>query len=203
MFAVILSPFIDGAGGIAFSSGNGNGWEVVTGATPSDIAENHNADFDSFKLSQNGIHINAQNNWVDETIIMNVGAMAMKAEEFLGHRVDIEFVVDKNDKIWILQLRTLREFVTKEQDRDAAKTTEVVINSLDELNTLRVEASNKLNLVIGDEIDLNQFQGSLFRWLIKNREAVKAVTLSKRIPRTGHFANICLQLGIKLNFSDA
>lgn len=200
MFAIILCTFIEGSGGIAFSSGNGNGWEVVTSSSPSKIADNHDSAFDSFKMSSTGFTKKVNKNWVDEKSVLMVGEMAKKAEQYLGQRVDIEFVVDKNNKLWVLQLRTLRDNKIKNIDKSSIKVSKISINSLEELSELKVSNIDKHNLVIGRNIDLNQFQGTLFRWLVKNRDTIKTITLATRIPRTGHFANICLQLGIDLKF---
>lgn len=201
MFAVILNPFIEGPGGIVFSSGNQDGWEIVTGKTPSHISDSNKSDFDSYKLDKTKSTVNALNNWVDISIINKIGQMAKKAEEFTGKRVDIEFVVDQKKKIWILQLRSLRD---KEKDdlrnESVSPQVNIMINDFKDLDTIQTN-SNNINLSVSDEIDLNQFQGNFFRWLIKNRNLVKDITLSKRVPRTGHFANICYQLGIKLNFN--
>lgn len=203
LFAVILNPLIEGHGGIAFSLGSGKGWEVVTGETPSHVANNYSTGFDSFKYSEGILTKVNTNSWVNEDIILEIGEMTKKAEEFLGMNVDIEFVVDKNNKIWILQMRTLhnKETIVSSDTNEDLK--EIGIVNLDDLNKLKIEDGVKLKLDIGTDVDLNQFQGTLFRWLVVNRDSIKEISLSKRIPRTGHFANICLQLGIKLNLPDA
>lgn len=202
MFAVLLNPMIEGHGGIAFSLGKDDGWEVVTGRTPSDVADNHSEGFDSFKFSQGVLNKVNNNGWIDESIVVRVGEMVKKAEDFLGLKVDVEFVVDSHNKIWILQLRTLHDRQTLKTEDKKGDVIKVTIDKLEDLDLLEVGHSVGLSLDIGSQIDLNQFQGTFFRWLVVNRDSVKEISLSKRIPRTGHFANICLQLGIKLNFTN-
>lgn len=203
LFAVVINPLIKGPGGIAFSLNEEKGWEVVVAESPSKVADNHSASFDSFKYSRGNLNKFNNSSWVDVDTVIQVGQMVEKAESFLGLKVDIEFVVDKNNKIWVLQLRTLHKNEVSLVDTKVFKTTDKTISSLSDLETLKVNKDSNLNLHIGKDIDLNQFQGTLFRWLVVNNGAIKEITLPRRIPRTGHFANICLQLGIKLNFPNA
>ncbi len=56
-------------------------------------------------------------------------------------------------------------------------------------------------LWISPDVDIEMFQGELFRRLVINRSDVKEIVLPRRIPRTSHFANICLGLGIRLSFN--
>lgn len=203
IFSVIVSPFIEGPGGIAFSSGNGSDWEMVVGERPSEIARNSSSRFDSFKKEGLIFSEIVNSRWIDKKTVEEIGEMVLMAEMALGERADIEFVVDETGKPWILQLRSIKR---EQMSKNASKNVhlkEVRLDSLEEIETTKkIKNVDDIRLIVGEDINIEQFQGVLFRYLIINRKKVKEIVLPKRIPRTGHFANICLNLGIKLSFTD-
>jgi len=75
------------------------------------------------------------------------------------------------------------------------------VTALDELPELNGHRNVELRL--SKDIDLDRFQGTLFRWIIGNRGKIQKVTLEKRTPTTSHFTNIIESLGIGLDFVSA
>jgi len=203
MFAVIISPFIEGIGGVAFSAGNNNGWEIVVSENPSDVASGINGNFDSFKFNDGIMKKVINKGWVNEGTINQIGDMIQLAETVLKHRVDIEFVVDKNNKLWILQLREIKDGNKSEKILNPSLLNDFKLNRLEDLGDLdKSGISDNTRLFLDEHINIDQFQGTLFRWLTINRESIKEIVLPKRIARTSHFANICINLGINLVFAD-
>ena len=204
MFAIIISPFIEGVGGVAFSSGNNNGWEVVISEDPTNVANNKHVDFDTYTMN-NGICNKVINKGlVEEDVALQIGHMVSKAEEILGHRVDMEFIVDKNGKLWVLQLREIRENNPVSNNETFHKLTNFNLENLDQLlkgNSGGLILNDDTRIILGENINIDQFQGILFRWLTINRNSVREIVLSKKIAQTSHFANICINLGIKLVFA--
>ena len=204
MFAILIQPFIDGPGGAGFSSGNGSDWEIAVGKTPSEIVGNgsHN-EHDSYKKEGAEVRTVRNKRWLDDKQVNQVAQYLLQAERCLGSAVDIEFVGDRNGQIKILQMRVLKKAQNPvfDKDQEAGNLTDLETNSISEITLPQTEDGQRLRLIITDpEVDLDQFQGLFFRFLVKHRRKVKEIVIPKRIPRTNHFANICENLGIKLTF---
>lgn len=212
--AVIISPVISGPGGSAFSAVDRDGWEIVVAESPQTVVGAEDAKFDSFKKSGGrvvgveniGILTNAQ--------LEEVGDALETAERMLGSRVDIEFVL-QDERIIILQLRTMNDrshrndrivgFGASEQlaVRGLRETPEsrFCLSDLSQLEMLEGLDDAPSVLELDAEIDLDKFQGELFRYLVRNKSSLKKIVLNRRIPRTSHFANICNSLGLELDFN--
>lgn len=197
LMAVVIQPFIEGIGGVVFSGGNGRDFEVVVGESPEAIASANGGNFDSVKRSGEKTNSHFGARIIDMGMAERIGNMAIQAEVATGGGVDVEFVTNSKG-LWILQMRSL------------ANPLEIVHSSNSEpmqLDEVQVGLENGWGLKepsrlwISPEVDIEMFQGELFRRLIKNRQYVKEIVLSRRIPRTSHFANICLGLGIRLVFN--
>ncbi len=199
LMGVLITPFIEGHGGAAFSLGEKQGWEIVVGQSPAAIVSGEDGEFDSFKFINGTFSKFDKNRWVSDAHIEEVARAIELAEKVYGGKVDIEFIVDENDNLKILQLRTLND-ISLRQEVDDQELTVFEIPTLEDLPENTDITGEKLRLVLDENINLDKFQGSLFRWLVKNRNSVKEITLKRRIPRTCHFANICLHLGIRLTF---
>jgi len=78
-------------------------------------------------------------------------------------------------------------------------TTTIPIDNLESLPSLE---GDSIRLKISGHIDLEKFQGQLFRWIIANNDKIIEINLGEEIPRTYHFANIVSCLGIKLIFAN-
>ncbi|MDZ7586712.1 MAG: phosphoenolpyruvate synthase [Patescibacteria group bacterium] len=72
---------------------------------------------DTFLITKDGIiiqkemgakntSVNLANSWsVDEAMVKKIGAMVGEIEKYYGHFVDVEFALDKNNRLWTLQVR--------------------------------------------------------------------------------------------------
>lgn len=199
MLGVVVQRFYQGIGGVAFS--DKEGWEVVFGDSVQDVVREGGMAFDSFKNSDDSIRKVVERGLVGDEMAKKVGEMVVKAEKMLGGRVDMEFVLDENE-VKVLQLRMLGEKSSEETSRTQnVDLVDFRISKLEDVDMLDAVSGNA-RLWLGDQIDVEKFQGLLFRSLVKNKQSIKEVVLSKRVPRTSHFANICHNLDIKLSFED-
>jgi len=198
-FAVLIHEFLPGAGGVVFSKGDGDGWSVFTGGTPGDVVGGDN-NFDKVEKVKGKLSSELKHGWVDKNVMETIGSMAVLAETVLGGMTDMEFVVSEKG-LRILQLRMLNSAEEKGVKVKANPKKWFPLAGIDNLGTV-VFAESSVGLIIGEDVNIEQFQGELFRCLVKNKDRVSAVSLAHKIPRTSHFANICLNLGIKLIFRD-
>jgi len=198
-FAMVVQEYSPGSGGVVFSKGDGNGWSVFTGETPGDIVSG-NEKFDRTECDGSKISKEINHGWVQQEAVEMVGEMAILAEKILGGMTDMEFVVSERG-IKILQLRMLNKAEERgKKPKERPKKWFTLIN-LDGLGSV-VFKETSVGIVVDEKINIDQFQGELFRCLVKNKDKVSVVSLPRKIPRTSHFANICLNLGIKLIFRD-
>jgi len=196
LMAVMIQPFIEGNGGVVFSGGNGHDFEVVVGESPEAIVSGSEGEFDSVKRAGGTSKSNLRAGIISAVEAEEIGEMAIRAEVATGGKVDIEFVVTDTG-LWILQMRSLPSMEsTPHKDQDQIELEEVVVGPG---NGWALRGPSKL--IVSSEVDIEMFQGELFRRLVINRSHVKEIVLSRRIPRTSHFANICLGLGIRLVFN--
>ncbi len=197
VFAVLIHVFDQGAGGVVFSKGNGDDWTIFTGETPGNVVGGHRR-FDMVEKNDGEIIAELTNGWMKQDTIELFGDLSVLAEHVLGGRTDMEFLENQKGSR-ILQLRMLnskseRNEVHKEDPKKWFK-----VSNLQDLGALEIKES-AVGLMLDDKINIDQFQGELFRCLVRNKDKISAINLSHRIPRTSHFANICLNLGIKLVF---
>lgn len=202
MFAVVIGPFIEGHGGAAFSSGNGTEWEIVVADRPSNVVGNSTERFDSYKKKGESITSVVKYGWINDGIVKQVGNMLLTAEKVIGGRIDMEFVVDKNGTLRILQLRSIKDVVSKVEKHNSVSISTIRLDSLKDLEKIISLTESNIKLVLNKQINIDQFQGTLFRWLTINRDKISEISLSQRIPRTSHFANLCINLGINLIFEE-
>lgn len=199
MLAVLVQEFIEGPGGVAFSKSDMDGWELVVGASPSSIVSGgEKGSYETFSSdrSPNGV----VSRWVTNNHIVEMGELISQAEEFFGTPVDIEFVVDGNEKLMILQLRPLHFTKNPVYEKQLGKMRDVNVGKLGDLESVSSNG-DILRLVLGD-FNTDQFLGDLFRWLVINSNDIGEIVLPVPIARTSHFANICINLGIRLTFKD-
>lgn len=200
MMGAIIQRFEKGIGGVVFTGNNGDSFEVVVGSSPgSVVSAREGTTFDSMKKTNGNSSVKLSANLVNVSRLEKIGGMALLAEELLGTGIDIEFLI-KNDQFKILQMRSLKvnsgDKVLDTEEEFGGETKDVNINTVDD----EIVLNGPTRLVISREIDLDQFQGKLFRMLVTNRNNIREIKLNRRIPRTSHFANICLGLRIKLTF---
>jgi len=196
--SVVVTSLKSGPGGAIFTEGNSRGWNMNIGASPKDVVEGKDTvqsiDVDS---------INFENRFVDTHAVEKTVALAMKIEDRLGGKIDMEFIIPDGRPI-ALQNRAINLHTHKEDVREAAVPNRAIsIDDLSELSDIAVNDGDILNLVLGENIDIEQFQGDLFRFLTINKGAVAQIDLPRPIPGTSHFANIAMHLGIKLHYDGA
>lgn len=198
-FAMVIQEYLPGAGGVVFSKGDGNGWSVFTGETPGDIVSGKES-FDRTECDGIKVSTEISHGWVQADAVELVGEMAILAEKILGGMTDMEFVVSEKG-LKILQLRMLNKAEERGIKPKENPKKWVTLTDLNGLGTV-VFKETSVGIVVDEKINIEQFQGELFRCLVRNKDKVSVVCLARKIPRTSHFANICLNLGIKLVFRD-
>lgn len=199
IFAVLVQEFIDNIGGTVFID---NG-EIRMNVAPQPSMINHNnASFDEWSLSNGEERLISESKVLSQEQLVEIVRVARKAEEMFGSS-DIEFVVDpKSNKIRILQLRTLQQQTPIDNGREILREPSLIkrIDNLEDLPD--IGNLSDINIRIAPQVNLETFQGTLFRWLTVNKQRIISITLEKRIPTTCHFANIVGCLGINLRFSE-
>jgi len=199
LMGVIIQRFEKAIGGVVFTGNNGKSFEAVVGKDPGAIVSASKGSlFDSIKKTDNDISVNLSAKLVNALQLEEIGKLALVAEKIFGTGVDVEFLI-KNNKLRVLQLRSLK--TVENEDLKTIEELDGVIKDVN-IDTVddKVVLTGPVRLLISDKIDLDQFQGKLFRTLVSNRKNIREIKLSRRIPRTSHFANICLGLNIKLTF---
>ncbi len=198
IFAVLVQEFIDNTGGSVFVN---NGDIRLNVAQQPSMVNPQNEEFEELFISNKHKGLVVECKLLTTKQIREIVSMAQKTEKIWGNS-DIEFVVDpKSNRIKILQLRSLQQKEGWKSRGVLLNTTDktVIIDTLDRLPDI---GNTPINIQINSGIDLEKFQGTLFRWLLRNTQRIVSITLEKRIPTTCHFANIIGILGIKLFFKD-
>lgn len=196
LFAVVVHEFVNGRGGAVFSNGNGSDWSVFTGENPGAIVSGGD-DFDRIEKKEGNIFEEAQHNWVERELVDTIGEMSLLAEAVLGGKVDMEFLIDEG-RIKILQLRMLNSVEKVGNPRFEKAEIWYEVSSIENIAGFEFETGEKIGLILDSGVNIDQFQGELFRCLVRNKGMIVEINLRNKIPMTSHFANICLNLGIKL-----
>lgn len=197
IFAVLVQEFIDNVGGSVFIN---NGSIRLNIAERPSMVNHHKGSFEELSITNGDNELMQECKLLSAEQVQELIWIARKAEEVFGPG-DIEFVVDpKSNRIKILQLRTLHHQAHPGNQEEILSEPSTTIN-IDNLDSLPNIGDVSINIQIGAEVDLEKFQGSLFRWLTTNRRKIASITLKNRIPTTCHFANIVGCLGINLRFS--
>ena len=196
IFAVLVQEFIDNVGGSVFIN---NGSLQLTLARQPSMVNSRSGSFEELSIPSGEGESMHGCRFLTKEQLQEIIWLARKAEKIFGPS-DIEFVVNpESNKVQILQLRLLQQL---------AKPNDIEKNSREQSPTIEIDDPNRLpkigdvsiNLQINNKIDLEKFQGSLFRWLTVNEQKITSITLESRIPTTCHFANIVGCLGIDLRF---
>jgi len=120
-----------------------------------------------------------------------------------GGAIQVEWVMDDNGRIIILQMEFLPTATSADTDDRTTETqaVEVSINSEKDIEIASAEIQNNegaVRLVIGPEIDLKSFQGELFTMVVRFGGRVREIRLANPVSPSSHFANICRHFGIRL-----
>lgn len=196
LMAVIAQEFVDAPGGSVFI--NGGQVSLNIAANPSQI-NSVGSYFEKHEFVEEDIRSAVESQLLTPQQILQIRWATQKAQEVFGP-TDMEFVLDpETGGMKILQMRSLDGHVTEaEAIASVQAETTIPLEDLESLPDLEGEA---INLRISNAIDLETFQGQLFRWIIANNNKIVEITLGEEIPRTCHFANIVGCLGIKLTFA--
>ena len=197
IFAVLIQEFIDNVGGSIFI--NKGDIQMNIAQQPSAI----NVPGARFHDVLDGKLFNVENtsDLLSRKQTQKIISIAQKTEEIFGP-VDIEFVVEpRSNRVLILQLRSLRQLSAQINTINIGDT-EIFSIDGDNLENLPDIGNGQISLRISTEVNLEKFQGTLFRWIVRNGQKIKSIILDKRIPTTCHFANIVGCFGIELKFSE-
>jgi len=204
--AVIISPYIEGGGGVIITKGNGEDWELsVAESAQRIVIDGGDSGYDSYKSEHGELHTRTDYQVIEEPEAWLIAKLALKAERLLKTPVDMEFVL-KERKPVILQLRSTIKTSFSNIDRMESRTEKIKASTIyvQDFTSLReigkLQSSHMLR--VGGKIDIGQFQGELLRFLVANRKYLKGLILERRIPRTSHLVNICANLGIGIDFTD-
>lgn len=191
-FAVLVQELITGQGGVIFTQGDRQNFSMDIGLSPQEVV-NGNAGTENFS----SLSADALPDWRLQQVVKE----ALKVEQILNKRVDMEFVLTETGPIF-LQMRTLVNPIeaTNSQD-ELQELTNIYVGLPDDLKNLIINPSDSLRLILSEGIDIEQFQGFLFRWLVINKSAIKEIRLPRPIAMTSHFVNICEQLQIRISFN--
>ena len=195
-FSLLIQPMVDGIGGVVFSQGEKIIIDVAKSAdcvTSGGKETSRYETTDSGELKQLSGNINIDKKTLDE-----IKGIVSKIKRSKRADVDIEWAIDEQKKLWILQVRNLPRTADKLVKKTIGFTEE--LNSPEDLNNLSQKLSNLQGsgvLVLkGKDWDLDAFQGFLFTLIAKHGDKVAAIFTEEDILLTSHFANICNSLGI-------
>jgi len=196
IMAIIAQEFIDAPGGSIFIEEGKVDLNVAINPSQINGIGSH---FEKHELEIQRPSLQLQtSNLLSDQQMREVLWLGQRAEEMLGP-IDMEFVIGPETKgVKILQMRSLKRQTPRREDSETIHATTTMF--IDDLESLPVLEGDLINLRISESIDLEKFQGQLFRWIIANNNKIIEITLGEEIPRTCHFANIVGCLGIKLTF---
>lgn len=187
-FALLVTPFHEGPGGALFTKGDGATVDIGIAESPQHIVDA------SAVRDIAGTHTLSQEN------TKKLVTFALDLEKVRGSNIDMEFVEEKG-KLILLQARALRAATNgthHENEIPLEITQDIMVDALGQLNEIEPDDNAVLRLHLNPNINIDQFQGDLFRWLVKSNGKVAEIVLSGEIPSMSHFANICLHLGISI-----
>lgn len=208
IFALLIQPMINGIGGVAFSKD----LQSESGKCTIDVAQKpwmiterqkeEENEFTEFVLNDEELKVICGNpQMISPEKLREVKSTLKKIEGLTNEEIDLEWAINKDGKIWVLQARVLptRKIITQEKIAlsQIILKPEQSLTVLDELFRL---TTNNVRIVIKGNFNLDAFQAELFKFLIMHENRIAEISLDKPIPLTSHFCNICGALGIKISF---
>lgn len=182
-FAIIIEKYIEGEGGTILTDGQQGGVVSVSSS-----AEKVTASGDSVNIEFRKGGLNS----VENIQLQSVVGMAQLAELMLGGPVDIEFVIDNEGQIHILQMREnqgiegdippeLKEF------EELLSVSAVGIQD----SPINIYEGQGILLEVGDA-QLQAFSGTLLSWIFRNNKVIGKIQIkvTDGTPLAGHFINI-------------
>jgi hypothetical protein len=196
--AVEVQETIVGPGGAAFIKDGklrlnvASSPDKINDITGETVVEEFNFAVDSAPI---GASLLLSNEQLEEVI-----TMARLSERVFGP-TDIEFVIDPTtDSVRLLQLRRLERPALIKTKKTIGRLALVSVN--DVANLPKIKDDDSAEIHIDSSINLDKFQGALFRWIVANRDRIETVVLENSIPATCHFVNVCESLGISVQSKD-
>lgn len=206
-FAVIVQKMTNGIGGVAFSRGIHSDEDsmIIEGTTNTKGVTSGNGNFFRLQLQDDETIKNVSGEaLIDQDTVKKIRQTLRSIQEFKNRDIDVEWVVDQEGKLWILQIRTLPISVPNESVK-TAKRIITLDNSLglEWLENTLEESEDMAEIVIRGDRHLDAYQGDLFTLLIKYGSRISKITTEHRVPLTSHFANVCGVLGIRIKEMEA
>lgn len=201
LMGVAVQEFLRGNGGTIFI--DKDGIQLNIASAPHSVNEYGKGGIEAFDIGADYQLPNSD--YATRQQITQIVWMAQKSYEIYGPG-DIEFIVEpETGEVKILQMRALLrpEQSSDEHEEFQGELQDVVIDNLDAIPNFGA-IEGKVNLVIDESINLEAFQGFLFRSIaIDNAQGkkIRAVTTHQKLPRTCHFVNIVNQLGITVYYA--
>jgi len=193
VFAVLIQEFVDNIGGTIFINNGETDLNIANQACQINTLgarfdEIHNTKLDdSSKISD----------LLTREQLRQIILIAKKSEKIFGPG-DLEFAIDPNNgEVKILQLRSLHQ-PSKNTDIIELQQSKIVSIDNNNFDNLPDVGEDKISIRICNEVNLEKFQGALFRWIARNGQHILSIILDQKIPTTCHFANIVGSFGIKL-----
>ena len=198
LMGIIVQPYIPGVGGTVFVDHEGM---MTIGVAHTAEAINDMLGVSSVEELRitNKTEGLPTSRYLSHAELNHLVGCAKRTSATLG-TVDIEYGVGSDGRMKLLQLRKLRHEKNKrwaDINQEISKDIAIVdVSSLPDIDEGEV-----VRISIDSSIDLEQFQGALFRWITIHKSQVAEIAVSHRIPSTCHFANIVNTLGISLVIS--
>jgi hypothetical protein len=199
LFAVLVQEFIRSPGGTVFKDENGIRLNIAS--RPDKINDANDKTIEEFHIESGNDHVPSA--FLSSEQIDRIIHFIDKAYDLYGPS-DIEYIVHPvSHEVKILQMRSLHRPDGGAHDRlnGEMPTRLVAVNDLSSLPDITTIAE-PINLVIDTSINLEAFQGVLFRWIVKHSDTIKAITTKVKLPETCHFVNIVKSFGIAVYYAE-
>ena len=201
--AILIQPFIEGRGGTAFTK-NFHGQAdtcVIDIASSPDVISSGRGNFSEFEVQIGGkIDLVKGKEVVDVQVINQVAQIIESIHGITGRETDMEWVQDRQGRLWVLQVRTLPNQVDEKHVQKEASQ-RITIEQGQDLIPLMANfavSTDLIELVLRGERNMDAFQGELFSTIAQIGNRIAQIVHEEDIPLTSHFANICASLGIRL-----
>jgi len=197
-FSLLIQPMVDGIGGVVFSQGERIIIEVAESA---DGVTSGEKEASRYEITENGElqKLSGIIN-VDKKTLSEIKKIVSRIRNSKRTDVDIEWAIDEQKKLWILQVRNLPKTIDSLAEKTISFTEE--LKSPEDLTALSQKLSalpgSGVLVLRGKKWDLDAFQGFLFTSIAKHGDKIAEIWTEENILLTSHFANICNSLGIKI-----
>ncbi len=196
-FAISIFPQLKGISGTAFSRDfSSNQLTIEASNTPEAVTDN-GQDVTTITLPKtDDFVIEGDDSLLTKTQIQTIKNVLQRIEKLTHEDFDIEWIIDNNQKFWLLQVRTLP--LMTENQRQSLSTLKVENTfSPDQLSTQIKQSLKPVSLDLG-QLDLTGFRGDLLLVLTQHRQDISSIVTGQKIAKTSHLANFCGSFGIQI-----